>query len=66
MTAIKMRLTSFALAIGMLAGLIAWAAYTTWLDVGRLEAFDSSKIASYEIADHFQTAILRLNHIMAD
>ena len=64
--AIKFRLASFALAIGLLAGLIAWAAYTTWQDVGQLEAFDSSKIASYEIADHLQTTILRLNTIMGD
>src|SRR5437763_8611387 len=64
--AIKFRLASFALAIGLLAGLIAWAAYTTWQDVGQLEAFDSSKIASYEIADHLQNTILRFNNIMSD
>jgi signal transduction histidine kinase len=63
---IKLRLTSFALAIAVLAGLIAWAAYTTWQEVARLEAFDSSKIASYETADHIQTTILRLNHIIGD
>src|SRR6266478_4600677 len=63
---IKFRLISFALAIALLAGLIAWAAFTTWQDVRRLEAFDSSKIASYEIADHLQNTILRLNNIMSD
>src|SRR5437667_10962213 len=65
-SAIRMRLTSFALAIGLLAGLIAWAAYTTWQEVGALEAFDSSKVASYEIDDHLQTTILWLNTIMRD
>ena len=65
-TIIKVRLTSFALAIGLVAGLIAWTAYTTWQEVGRLQAFDSSKIATYEIADHFQTTILRLNNILSD
>src|SRR5260221_12567433 len=64
--AINFRLTSFALAIGLLAGLIAWAALTTLRQVVRLEAFDSSKIASYEIADHLQTTILRLNNILDD
>ena len=63
---IKFRLISFALAITLLAGLIAWAAFTTWQDVQRLEAFDSSKIASYEIADHLQNTILRLNNIFVD
>src|SRR5260221_6281249 len=63
---IKFRLISFALAIALLAGLIAWAAFTTWQDVRRLEAFDSSKIASYEIADHLQNTILRLNNILGD
>src|SRR5438067_1639869 len=63
-SAIRVRLTSFALAIGLLAGLIAWAAYTTSVEVRLLEAFDSSKIASYEIADHLQTTILRLNTLM--
>src|SRR5438046_1569215 len=63
---IKFRLTSFALAIGLLAGLIAWAAFTTWQEVRQLEAFDSSKIASYEIADHLQNTILLLNNIIGD
>ncbi len=65
-SAIKTRITSFALAIGLLAALIAWATYTTWQEVALLQAFDSSKIASYEIADHLQTTILRLNNIMDD
>src|SRR6266481_2069696 len=63
---IKFRLISFALAITLLAGLIAWAAFTTWQDVQRLEAFDKSKIASYEIADHLQNTILRLDNILVD
>src|SRR6185369_12688527 len=63
---IKFRLISFALAIAVLAGLIAWAAFTTWQDVQQLEDFDLSKTASYEIADHFQTTILRLNNILVD
>ena len=54
-SSIQLRLTSFGLAIGVVAALITWAAYTTWQEVGLLEAFDSSKIASYETADHLQT-----------
>src|SRR5207247_2960804 len=65
-SAIKFRLISFALAIGVVAGLIAWAAYTTWKEVANLQGFDSAQITSYQVADHLQTTILRLNNILGD
>src|SRR2546422_8043565 len=66
-TIVKLRLTGFALAIGSVAALISWAAYTTWQEVGHLdELFTSSQIASFEIADHLQATILRLNNILGD
>src|SRR5947208_6566695 len=65
-SAIKFRLISFALAIGIVAGLIAWAAYTTWKEVANLQGFDSAQITSYQVADHLQTTILELNNILGD
>src|ERR1051326_4628072 len=64
--AINVRLTSFALAIALLAGLITWVAYTTWKEVANLEVFDSSQIESFKVADHIQASILRLYSILVD
>src|SRR5438874_13437538 len=65
-SSIQLRLTSFGLAIGVVAALIAWAAYTTWKEVANLQGFDSAQITSYQIADHLQTTILRLNNSLGD
>ena len=63
--AIRIRLTSFALAIGLVAGLVTWATYTIWQEVARLaDRFDKAQLASYEIADHLQATILRMDNIL--
>ena len=63
---INLRLTSFGLAIGLLAGLIGWVTYVIWLEVAKLEHFDSAQISSYQVADHIQDTILKLYNILAD
>src|SRR5438105_15448880 len=65
-SSIQLRLTSFGLAIGVVAALITWAAYTTWKEVANLQGFDSAQITSYQVADHLQTTILHLNNILGD
>src|SRR5438105_13592232 len=65
-SSIQLRLTSFGLAIGVVAALITWAAYTTWKEVANLQGFDSAQIASYQVADHLQTTILHLNTMLGD
>lgn len=60
--ALKFRLTAFGLAIAILAGLIGWAAYASWREVSRLQTRLSTRhLRNYEIADHVQDEILRLN-----
>ena len=65
-SAIQLRLTSFGLAIGVVAALITWASYTTWKEIANLQGFDSAQITSYQVADHLQTAILHLNNVLGD
>ena len=60
--AIKLRLTCFALAIGLIALMIGWAAKTTWNEARQLrERFRTVQVESFQIADHFQATILDLN-----
>ncbi len=61
--ALKLRLSCFALAIGVLAYLIGWAAYASWREMGRLQSqFNTGHLRSFEIADHLQDTILRLHN----
>src|ERR1051325_8106911 len=60
---IKFRLAMLALAIVVLGGLIGWAAYTSWHEVGKLQQyFSTGHLKSFEIADHVQATILQLNN----
>lgn len=59
---IKLRLSFFAVAIGLVALAIGWAAETTWREARELRAkFSTAQVESFEIADHFQATILDLN-----
>lgn len=63
----RWRLAGFALAIVALAFLIAWTAFTTRQEVVRMGyRFSSAQLANFEIADHLQATILRLNGTVAD
>src|SRR5579863_7763645 len=62
MTAIKMRLGGFALAIVLVALMIAWAAHSSWQKVGELsEKFTTAQIASFQTAEHFRGSLQALN-----
>jgi len=65
-SAIKVRLTSFALAIGLVTALIAWATYTIWKEVANLQGVDLAQIETYKVADHLQSTILHLNKLLGD
>jgi signal transduction histidine kinase len=56
------RLTWFATAILLVALAIVWTALTTWDQAHQLnERFNKVQVESFEIADHFQEIILKLN-----
>jgi len=65
-SAIKVRLTSFALAIGLVTALIAWATYTIWKEVANLQGVDLAQIETYKVADQLQSTILHLNKLLGD
>jgi hypothetical protein len=60
---IKFRLIAFVLAIGVMVGLIAWTAHSSWRRIGELrQKLTSVQLKSFQIADHFQQTILELNN----
>ena len=59
--ALKVRLTAFALVIVTLAIAIGFAAYSSWREVGRLQQrLSTGHLRSFEIADHLQASVLKL------
>ena len=63
MTEIKFRLTGFALAIVLLAGMIVWAASSSWEKVAELRAkLTSTQLASFDTADYFQAHLQELDY----
>src|SRR5215471_14175078 len=61
--AIKLRLAGFILAIGVMLGLIAWTAHTSWQRTGELrEKLTTVQLKSFAIADHLQQTLLELNN----
>src|ERR1043166_822469 len=64
---LKLRLVGFSAIIVILAGLIGWATWASWRELGRLEdRFSRGQIRSFEIADHLQATILRLNNALIE
>ena len=62
---IKLRLTAFAMAIAVVALMIGGAAQTTWHEARLLKVkFSTVQVESFQIADHFQAAILDLNGML--
>ncbi len=62
MTAIKLRLAGFALAIILVALMIAWAAHASWSRVQQLsDRLTSTRISSFQTADYFQANLQNLN-----
>jgi signal transduction histidine kinase len=62
---LKLRLAGFATAIFVLAVLIGWAAVTSRTEVIKLqERFSTGNLRNFEIADHIQSSILRLNNTL--
>ncbi|MDB6068081.1 MAG: Signal transduction histidine kinase, nitrogen specific, NtrB [Pedosphaera sp.] len=63
MSAIKLRLTGFALAIVLVALMIAWAAHYSWQKVAQLrDKLTSVQIASFQTADYFQAHLQNLDY----
>src|ERR1700761_7994957 len=63
MTAIKLRLTGFALAMIFVALMIAWAASSSWEKVAELRAkLTSAQLASFDTADYFQAHLQELDY----
>ena len=61
--ALKIRLTAFGLAIGVLALSIGWAAFAGWREIGQLQIrLSTGHLRDFEIADHLQATILKLNN----
>ncbi len=62
-TAIKFRVTGFALAIFLAALLMSWAAQTTWRQVAQLsEKLTQEQIESFQTADQFHAKLDELNY----
>src|SRR5262245_9372817 len=60
---IKLRLVGFILAIGIMLGLIAWTAHTSWRRTGELrEKLTSVQLKSFQIADQLRQTLLELNN----
>jgi len=60
---VKWRVVGFSLAIASLALLIGGAASASWRELRELhKQFSNSQLRSFEIADHLQATILRLNN----
>jgi signal transduction histidine kinase len=65
MTAIKFRLTGFALAIVLVAVMIGWAAHASWRRVAKLsDKLTGAQIASFQTADYFQASLQELNYTL--
>ncbi len=65
MTALKFRLTGFALAIVLVALMIAWAAHASLQRVKQLSArLTSAQISSFQTADYFQAHLQELDYIL--
>src|ERR1700757_3844757 len=65
MTAIKLRLTGFALAIVLVAMMIAWAAHASWDRVRQLsDKLTSAQIGSFATADYFQASLQNLDYTL--
>ena len=65
MTAIKLRLTGFALAIVLVALMIAWAAHASLQRVKELsDKLTSVQISSFATADYFQAKLQELNYTL--
>jgi signal transduction histidine kinase len=63
MTAIKIRLTSFAFAMLLIALMIAWAASSSWEKVAELRAkLTSAQLASFDTSDYFQAHLQELDY----
>ncbi len=61
--ALKLRLAAFILAIFGMVGVIAWLAYNAWRREGDLrDKLTTVQLQSFQIAGHFQQAILGLNN----
>jgi signal transduction histidine kinase len=59
--ALKVRLTAFALVIVTLAIAIGFAAYSSWREVGHLQQrLSTGHLRSFEVADHLQASVLKL------
>jgi signal transduction histidine kinase len=65
MTAMKLRLAAFALAIVLVALMIAWAAHASWGRVGQLsDKLTGVQIASFDAAYYFQAKLQDLNYTL--
>lgn len=63
--AIKLRLVAFVLAIGGMAGLIAWTGHSTWQRTGELrDRLTTVQLESFQIADRLQHDIWELNNLI--
>jgi signal transduction histidine kinase len=59
--ALKIRLLAFALVIITLAAAIGFAAFSSWREAGQLQGrLSTGHLRSFEIADHLQATILKL------
>src|SRR5437773_10352760 len=64
-SAIKWRLAGFALAFVLLAGMIGWAAHTTWSQVNQLrDKFRRVQLESFSIAEQFQATLKGLDYTL--
>jgi signal transduction histidine kinase len=64
-SSIRIRLIAFSVAIVGIAGLVAWAARTSWDQFEALhQRMQEEKLGSFRIADEFQANIYRLNYTL--
>jgi signal transduction histidine kinase len=60
---INVRLAILTLVIGVAALIIGWAAFSSWEEVGELQRrFSTAHLRSFQVADHLQSTILKLNN----
>jgi signal transduction histidine kinase len=59
----NLRLVALGVSIGVLGALIGWAAFTSSRELSNLQEHSSTQhLRSFEIADHIQDTVLRLNN----